>query len=122
MHRNTYLVITFLAVFAALVVGVNLGHRMNNTSSTPTPVVSKVTTPTPVAVTTPSFLTYTSTFCGFSLQYPSTLTKMESASGSALLINGSTKAQTLAIACQKDIPRPPLPAAKMEKKILTDSV
>ena len=110
MHRNTYLFVTFLAIFAALVVGVNLGRRV----STPQNESTKTNlTPTPRVTLTPKLTTYINTTCGFTLQYPDTLTKMES-TGSAILADTATGAQSIAIACQKDIPRPPLPATKIE--------
>ena len=120
MHRNTYLLVTFLAVFAALVVGVNLGRGFagipaNSPKVTPKPL------PTVPAIPTITLNTYTNTVCGFSFQYPNTLTKLETASGSALLVDGTTKAQSLAIACQKDIPRPPVPADKIETRMLMNA-
>jgi hypothetical protein len=114
MHRNTYLLITFLAVFAALVVGVNVGKTMHSGASTST-------VPTPTATITPTLaptLTYTNEYCGFSLQHPNTLSALTGATGSAFLINTTTTSDSIAIACQEDIPRPPLSADKIETSIL----
>ncbi len=106
MHRNTYLVVIFLAILAALIVGVNIGKKL----SPSTPLI--VSTPTPVP--TPQAIPYTNNFCGFSMEYPKTFTILENASGSAILNNPQNKAESITITCQKDIPRPPLTADKIE--------
>ena len=121
MHRNTYLLVSLLAVFAALLIGVNVGHgfaekQTESVKITPKPL------PTVPIIPTITLNTYTNTICGFSLQYPNTLTKLETATGSALLVDTTTKAQSLAIACQKEIPRPPIPAEKIETKMLTNTL
>lgn len=105
MHRNTYLLVVFLAVFAALVVGVNIGKRMT------TPVQTQETvSPTP----TNADAVFQYSGCGIALQYPSTLTLMDSASGSALLVDKENTDQSVAVTCQKDIPRPNLTADSIE--------
>lgn len=110
MHRNTYLVITFLAVFAALVVGVNLGKRLSIAPS-PTP------SPTPAASPTPTTEVYTNEACGFSFTYPTTLSRAD-ATNSALLIHRTDQTQSIAVACQEEIPRPPIPADKIERRTI----
>jgi hypothetical protein len=115
MHR-TYLLITFLAAFAALLVGVHLGKRLS-----PSSLQTATTTPTPTASpesTTSATQLYTNTMCGFTLQVPTTLSFMEGASGSAFLINANNQNESIAIACQSDIPRPPLTLDKIETVIL----
>jgi hypothetical protein len=112
MHRNTYLLVTFLAIFAALLVGVNLGRKI--APSKESSAVSITATPSPIAAPPVTRSTYKNTFCGFSFQFPDTLTKLEDASGSALFVETSTTKQILAVACQKDIPRPPLVPEKIE--------
>jgi hypothetical protein len=109
MHRNTYLLVTVLAVFAALVVGVNIGKTLKPTVETPAALSP---TPTPPRTTEP--MVYTNTSCGFALTFPSTLTLMDSATRSALLIHESDTEQSVALACQADIPRPPLTGDKIE--------
>ena len=114
MHRNTYLLVTFLAIFAALVVGVNIGHKMSAPQTTaPTNI-----TPSPTQSVN---LTYTNTFCNVNLQFPPTLSKLEDASGSAVLVDSKNTAQSILITCQKDIPLPPLPTDKTETKSITRS-
>lgn len=109
MHRNTYLVVIFLAIFAALVVGVNIGKKL----AKPVTVLpaTETQTPTPLA---PKKQTYVNAFCGFSFVYPEVFTKMESASGSAIFTDSQNENQGIAVTCQKDIPRPALPSNRIE--------
>lgn len=116
MHRNTFLLVVFLAIFAALVVGVNIGRRLAAPSPaqpTPTPSASLPATPST------SLNTYRNPVCGITLTYPSTLNLMDSASGSALFIDKTNANESVVITCQKEIPRPPLVAPKIETVILT---
>lgn len=93
MHRNTFLLVVFLAIFAALVIGVNIGKRGASTAE-----------PTPIPTQAPVTQHYSG--CGITLEFPTTLTLMDSASGSAVLIDKTNTDQSIVIACQKDIPRP----------------
>ncbi len=106
MQRNTYLLVGFLAVFAALVIGVNLGRRG------PTPATS--TPPAALATPTLATLQLTNDYCGIEFSYPGSLTKLDSASGSSVLVNPQNAGETVVIICQKDIPRAPLPPEKIE--------
>ncbi len=118
MHRNTYLLIASLAVVAALLIGINLGRKFaptENTSSTPP---TPLTSPSPLAQPTIALVSYTNAFCGFSLEYPDTLTKFDNASDSAILTNTKNTKESIAIACQKDIPRPALSAENSESMTL----
>jgi hypothetical protein len=110
MPKNTFLLIAILAVFAALVIGVNIGKKFNtqpNTTELP-----QISTPTPIATPTPTFSAFTG--CGITLVYPKTLTKLDIETGGAMLVNSSDTKQSVAIACQKDIPRPALVTEKIE--------
>ncbi len=107
MHKNTLLLVSILAVCAALLIGVNIGKRLQK----PTLTTVSVPTPTPPPLT---LQTYMDTYCGFSLSYPSTFIVMENASGSAILNSPSDKTQSITLTCQKGIPRPPLPEDKIE--------
>lgn len=112
MHRNTYLLVAILAVVAALLTGINLGRRF-----APPQQSTQTEAPSPVPSQTQPTLTlipYTNTVCGISLQYPNTLTKLDNASGSAILTNTQNSEDSIAVACQEDIPRPPLPAEQIE--------
>lgn len=118
MHRNTYIVVILLAVFAALVVGVNLGKRQ---IAQPSPTTQKLvpTTarniPTPPAGVspTPTLVTFTSTSCGIAFSYSQTLTKLDT-EGGIMIIDTKTPAQSVAVVCQKDIPRPALTDDRIE--------
>ena len=120
MHRNTYFVVTVLAVFAALIVGVNVGRSLRGNPQN-TLSASSTPTPTQAVVVGPKMLTYTDTTCRITFQYPDSLTKMSDATGSALFIDSATNTQVCILACQRDIPRPALPANEIESKILTDA-
>src|SRR5689334_13041045 len=115
MYRNTYLVVSVLAVLAALVVGVNIGKKLQ--SQPPTQKIAATPTPTPGIIMQP----YEDTFCGFSVSYPSIFTVMENASGSAILNNTTDKTQSIVLTCQKNIPRPPLTPDKIESLTLATS-
>ncbi len=119
MHRNTYVVILFLAAFAALVVGVNVGKRLNQSAPQAPTAASTSTTPTPSkAAPTEKIAILESEACGVSLVYPTTLTLMEGASGSALLMDEKEATRSVAIACQADIPRPPLVPERIETMMI----
>jgi ABC-type Fe2+-enterobactin transport system substrate-binding protein len=108
MHRNTYLLVIILAVFAALVVGVNIGRQLTGAKQSPTPPVR----PSPIPTLAP--LSYTNTLCGFMLAYPASLTMMGNTTASAILTNTKDTTQSVIIACQKDIPRPALNQSNIE--------
>jgi hypothetical protein len=118
MHRNTYILVGILAVLAALVVGVNVGRKISPATApvtpTPQPTVDQPLAGTPTA----SLQTFTDSECGFSLMYGSAFTLMNNASGSAILNFANDKNKSVIMACQKDIPRPPLPANKIESLTL----
>lgn len=111
MPRNTFLLISSLAVIAALVVGVNIGKQFSKPQvllPTPTPIVSP--TPTLIPPTT-----FSSKQCGISFDYPANFTKQEATDSSGVIFSDSGDAKTMIIlVCQKDIPRVPLPPEKIE--------
>lgn len=113
MHRNTYILVSVLAVIAALVVGVNFGKKITpqNPEPTPTPLVS--------VAPTPSLIPFVDVACGFSLTYPDTFTLIDSASGSAILRNSVDQSQSIVMTCQEDIPRPALISENIESLTLT---
>ena len=118
MHRNTYLLVATLAVVAALLIGINLGKKFVLQEQTSQITPTAQTTPSLLVQPSPTLVPYTNTFCGFSLEYPNTLTKFDNASGSAILTNTKNTTESIAIACQKDVPRPPLPAENIESMTL----
>ena len=106
MQRNTLLVVGILAVVAALVIGVNIGKKLSPASSPATPIP----TPTQAVVVSPTLFlqTYVDTACGFSLQYTSDFTLIDSATGSAILNFEGDRSKSIVMTCQKSIPRPAL--------------
>lgn len=112
MHKNTLLLVSLLAVFAALLVGFNLGKKFSPPSPAVFPTITQQSIP--AASPSASLQLYTSTACGFSLEHPRTLTKFDSASGSAVLTDPNNAGDTIVITCQKNIPRSPLPPEKIE--------
>jgi hypothetical protein len=118
MHRNTYLLVIVLSICAALLVGVNIGKSLQKQSvSIPTSTPNLTATPTQSII----IQTYMDTYCGFSLSYPSNFTVLENASGSAILNNPADKTQSITLTCQKGIPRPALPADKIESFLIPTS-
>jgi len=112
MHRNTYLLVTLLAVFAALLVGVNVGKKLGVQPGAvlPTPTASV----NPPVSPTPKLALYSDPYCGISLNYPDSFTKLASATGGAMLVDTVNTKNSIAVACQEDIPRPALPAENIE--------
>lgn len=118
MHRNTYLLVIILAICAALLIGVNIGKRLQKQPAGQSSSLGGASpTPTP-AVTTQ---TYVDSYCGFSLDYPAGYAVLENASGSAIFNNTTDKTQSITVTCQKGIPRPALPAGKIETFVLSGS-
>jgi hypothetical protein len=111
MARNTFILVVILAIFAALIIGVNIGRKVQNTPTNN--ITSSI--PTPIPTSKINLTNYSSSTCGISFSYPDTLTKMDSADGNAMFIDTKNTINSIALACQKDIPRPALSADKIEK-------
>lgn len=114
MHRNTYLLVSLLAVIAALLIGVNLGRKF-------TPVAPSVSipSPTPIDLTAgqpaqTGLKTYRNTFCKVAFDYPMALTVLENASGSAAF-TGTNPDDGILLTCQKDIPKPSVSEGSSEE-------
>lgn len=115
MHRNTYLLVSSLAVIAALLVGVNIGRQFSptetsqtQTSSTPSPSSTAL-----LEATTSVTKQYRNAFCKVAFDYPSSFTVLESASGSAAF-TGPAASDGILLTCQKDIPRPAIAQENIE--------
>lgn len=120
MHRNTYLLVIALSVVAAFLVGVNIGRRLPSSQS-PELVSLTVTPSAPVQPSASSTTkSYQNRFCRLSFDYPSDLTLLENASGSAVL-TGKKAEDGVILTCQKQIPRPDGSGGKAEQ-ILIGSV
>lgn len=113
MPKNTLLFVSFLAVIAALLVGINIGRSLAPQQTATAP------TPTPIVTQSPITLLTGST-CGITFQYPSTLTAMESSTSGVILANSKTPGDSIIVICQDDIPRIALTPDKIETmKILS---
>lgn len=103
MHRNTLLLVAFLAVIAALLIGINVGRSLTKTTQI---------SPTPLPSPTIGYLQASS--CGVSFTYPNFLKGMESSTSGAILVNTTNPNDSIVIVCQEDIPRVALPPEKIE--------
>ena len=114
MPKNTLLFVSFLAVIAALLVGIQIGRSM-----TPQPV-AVAPSPTPKIAVTPTIFLVNGASCGVSFQYPSSMTAMEGSGSGVILANIAKPEESIVIVCQDEIPRVALPDNKIEtKKILS---
>ena len=113
MPRNTFLLVIFLTVFAAVVAVVNF-YRFFNPSKEEAKLTQKLT-PTPQITISPipAFSLYSDPKCGIEFSYPVGYRKIEDASGSAILSNDVTK-DAIIIACQESIARPAIGNDKIE--------
>lgn len=100
MHKNTYLLVSILAVVAALVIGVNIGRQVKTPQTTQLP-----STPTPTTVAASITKPYSNSFCKVAFDYPASFTFLESTTGSAAFTNPKGD-DGIILTCQKDIPRP----------------
>lgn len=110
MHKNTLMVVSFLAVIAALLVGFNLGRRMQ--SASPVSDEAKIT---PITSPTPTLAYLSGNTCGITFQYPNTLTPIESTASGTILASRDKPDDSIVIICQHDIPRTPLTDDRMER-------
>lgn len=108
MHRNTYLLLIFLAILAAVVTGVNLTRGPDVPVITTAP---KLPTPTPE----PSKPTeYVLPVCGISFPVPVDHTALEGP-GNNVVFTSNTGGDSVLVTCQKNIPKPALPKDKTEE-------
>ncbi len=110
MHRNTYLLLILLTIFAAIVAGVNIAKPQ---SGEPNQInLPETAQPTP----TPRPTVYNLGSCGISLIVPPNYTTIDGPE-STVVLTGPSAGDTIIVTCQKNIPRPPLPAAKIERLV-----
>ena len=109
MARNTFLLVSVLAVVAALLVGLNIGRQLSASAPTITQV-QETPTPTPKPLSE-----YTNTSCGVSFTIPEgyTLSPAGNASMSAIFV-GTGSDKPITFVCQSEIPRVPLSPEKIE--------
>jgi len=142
--KNTYYLILFLSILAALIIGLNIGKGMqnketgNNATIAP-PQMTDTPTPSPTAssvfqtstesaqlksATSSSEVqkgkTYTNTACGITLSYPDTVTTEESSTETqgVIFTNKSNPKDMVVLTCQKDIPKPPLSLQNIEDTMI----
>ncbi len=118
MHRNTYILVIFLAIFAALVAGVNIGHNMKEPQQELAGYPSERTTITQPAPIEPVKKDYENKGCAVTFPIPNQFTLTNESTLSAMFTRSDAKSSIL-LACQKDIPRPPLPTSYIETVKLT---
>lgn len=114
MHKNTVLLIIALTVIASILIGINIGKRLNPSSNifpSPSPIVV-ISSPFPTPTQVPVPTTYDLTDCGISFQYESNFLLTEASRG-AQLTNKQSEEQ-INIGCSEKIPRPPLTKDKIE--------
>lgn len=133
MYKNTALVIAVLSLFATLLIGINIGKKIerkqssNATANFPTyNTVSPTLYPSyPTSVPNISssqvggISSYTDDRCGFSLSYPGsfTVTKTEGNKG-VIIADISNPISIIAATCDTQLPRPPVSADKIEETTL----
>lgn len=109
MQRNTLLFIVFLAIFAAIVVGVNLGRKTAPPSSGQQ---VQMVSPTPTLIPTPTQtfknIIYQDRGCGVSFEHPENYTKVDIETGGAIFVNEINTKNAITLMCQKTIPKPSL--------------
>ncbi len=112
MHRNTVFFIGFLAVLAAVLVGINIGRRIPQVSPTlipPSPISSPASLQPVVSLSNQADSRLE--ICGLSFSYEPGFTLKQSSNAAELA--GSN--ETIRVVCTAEIPRPPLPPEKMEE-------
>src|SRR3989338_1170829 len=124
MAKGTILFLFLLAIIATLLFGINIGKKinLNQPPSVPSPTLTSIKPtliPTiPVAsnsaTTVGNTTTYINNNCGYQISYPAAWTRLESDPRSVALENPATSSGKLAIVCQEEIPRVPLPEEKIE--------
>lgn len=110
MHKNTFFLVIVLSVIAALLVGFNIGRKMNPNQLTQEELPQTIVV-TPTAIPEPS--RFTSTICGITVTLPTGTTGQALATNSARFV--SSDGSQVIFGCDKDVPRIPVPTGSMEK-------
>ncbi|MCX8009060.1 MAG: hypothetical protein N3A54_05175, partial [Patescibacteria group bacterium] len=93
MHRNTFVFVIFLAVFAAIVAGVNIAKIYSPQKKTEILVTPS---PSPIQNNLVS-----SQVCDFIFSYPKTFTKIDIETGGVTLMNRQKEEDIILILCQE---------------------
>lgn len=148
MLKNTYYAILFLSIFAALIVGLNIGKRIQQNQNTTgqiqtlgpsapslssAPLVDRTINSSNIdgspsanhtiatsSGTTGKEYTYTNTACGIAFTYPDTIIKEDSSTQTqgAIFTSKTNSQEMVVVTCQKDIPKPALPQENIEQKLI----
>ena len=130
MHNKTLSALSFLAVVAALLIGINIGKKISANQKLPVPLPDlKITNiPTNSSIPNPSKnpqasigaqkkskSTYTDNTCGFSISYSGTYLEQKSENYKSTLITEKDDPDNpIVTTCQEEIPKPPLIPEKIE--------
>lgn len=110
LPRSTFIVVVFLAVFAAVVAGVNIARIF---SPPPLPPENTVTPTLPVLQPTgkpePDSLLFSDDYCQVSFAYPAGLTERRIASGTAILLDAQNDGDAVLVTCNPSLTPPDLP-------------
>lgn len=121
--RNTFILISVLAVSAALLLGINIGRKFGTGQTAPLPSAvnyqpidltqgGKLSSPIPSSSGSPLNVKTKSLSCGISFISPANFSLTE-ASMAAQLTNNNTQ-ESIRLVCTSEIPRPPLTPDKIE--------
>jgi hypothetical protein len=103
--------VSLLAVFAALVAGVNIGKKFYPAPPDKNSQTIQKITPSPSAPKaspTPAFQLFTDSTCGVSFIYPANLSEIEIPTGGIMLTRVSNPSETVYYNCSKAIAKPDL--------------
>ena len=114
------MLVIFLAVFAALVAGVNIRNRIDTPEQIPAEKLSDSPSPMQQSPTIKDTKDHEYKDCAVGFSIPDMFTLTNESSRSAILTRSDAKSSIM-IACQKDIPRPPLPSGFIETIKLTNT-
>lgn len=137
MAKGTIIFIIILGLFASLLLGFRLGKLSNSNINSTVPTLLPTITVTPqisnlklqilnydknIATPTSSLKpessaksVYSDKSCGFSLSFPSSFLNSKTNNGqSTIYTNPDNPDDTVVTACLAEIPKPPLPADKIE--------
>ncbi len=103
MHRNTLILTIFLAILAAIVVGINVSRK-------PEAPQAPSSSPSP----TPAFQVYQDNKCGIRFHYANTYSAIDSTTGGAFISDNTNPKKNLAISCDKALERPKLTKDQIE--------
>ena len=130
MPKSTLYFIFALAIIATLLLGINIGKNLTKSQSTiPPSSLSPRQSPADggtkagtLSSVNSGSSTFTDSSCGFSFSYPGGYLSSNTVNGkSVILTDPDDENQQIIGACEGEIPKPPIPAEKIES-IIVDGV